>query len=189
MFGQAVLTDLAVTADALATATADFVSLADRPARKAVLARAGELAASARRLELDASRARHGGSATVPAVPAAREVRRVQIIRQRSDIADALGNLARLIPSGRPRAAELFATATMLAAMADTLAGELGTAARAPRMRDSASLRVAATTLTAYRRELTRAVREHQPELASLGHGNAAALARARRSARPGCRG
>ena len=176
----AILADLAVTADALATGTEDLALAAGLPAQDAVRGRARELAAAASQVQIETAAARQADSAPVPPVPAAREPRRVQIVREHADMPAALANLGRLMVTGRPSAAELFATTIMLSTTADAVATALDVAARSSRVPDPEGLAAAAETLTDYRRELTTLLREHQTKIASLGPGNPAALAQAR---------
>ncbi len=177
----AVLTDLAATADALATATSDLVQAPGVSGQDVVLGKARELAANARDLEREAAGAAGTrGSTPLPPVAASRELRRVHVVREVADVAPALANLARLTESGRPRVADLFATATMLGTVADAVASAMDTAGRSHPVDQRAELAASITTLTNFRSELSGLVRAHRPKLASLGPGDPAALAQAR---------
>ena len=170
------LTKEALTAEALATATPDLAVAAGAPALDTVHRRARDLSRAAvavQRQIADAGAARE--VAGVPAVAAARQRREVLLVRDTSEVAPALTNLARLTATGRPTAPELLAMTTMLGAMVDTLAATLDAAARSPRVRDPESLIRTVATLAAHRSELASSVRAHQPTLASLGPGNPAA--------------
>lgn len=176
-----VLTQVALTAEALATATSDLAVAAGVPALDSVHSRARDLSRAAVAVQqqiADAGAAREG--AGVPPVAAARQRLEVLLVRDASEVAPALANLARLTATGKPTAPELFAMTTMLGAMADALDATLDTATRSPRVRDPETLVPTVATLGAYRSELAALVRAHQPTLASLGRGNPAALAQAR---------
>ena len=175
------LTEVALTAEALATATPDLAVAAGAPALDTVHRRARDLSRAAvavQRQIADAGAARE--VAGVPAVAAARQRREVLLGRDTSEVAPALTILARLTATGRPTAPELFGLTTMLGSMADALAATLDRAARSPRVRDPESLIPTVATLAAHRSELASSARDHQPTLASLGPGNPAALAQAR---------
>jgi hypothetical protein len=175
-----VLTQVALTVEALATATSDLTVTARGPALDAVHRQARDLSRAAVAVQqqiADAGAAREG--AGVPPVAAARHRREVLLVRDASELAPALANLARLT-AGKPTAGELFAMTTMLGAIADSLATAMDTASRSPRVRDPKVLIPTVATLGAYRGELASLVRAHQPTLASLGPGNPAALAQAR---------
>jgi hypothetical protein len=176
-----VLTQVALTAEALATATTDLAVAAGGPALDAVHRRARDLsrAAVALQQQIAAVGAALEG-AGVPPVPAARQRREVLLVRDASEVAPALANLARLTATGKPTTPELFAMTTMLGAMADSLATAMDAASKSNRVRDPNALTPAVFTLGAYRGELASLVRAHRPKLASLGPGNPAALAQAR---------
>lgn len=176
-----VITQVALTAEALSTATSDLASAAGGPALDSVHRRARDLSRAAVAVQqqiADAGAARVGGG--LPPVAAARQRREVLLVRDASEVAPALANLARLTATGKPTAPELFAMTTMLGTLADSLATAMDTATRSRRMGDTETLIPAVATLGAYRGELAALVRAHQPTLASLGPGNPAALAQAR---------
>lgn len=176
----AVLTDLAALAEAVATATAELGPAAGAPAPDHILAKARALAAAADRVHRDAAAAVAGTDrVAMPLVSAAPERRQVQLVRGHSDIAAALGNLARLTSTGPPHAPEMFATTIMLATVAESVAAALEAGQARPGSPNRAD-RHATAALAEYRHQLTRVIRKHQPKLASLGPGNAAALAQAR---------
>lgn len=177
----AVLDDLASVSAALAMATADL-------ALAGTALDASPLHAESRRLASASERARSATAwaapredrPAVPEVAAAREPRRVELVRRYSDVAPGLANLARVTATGHPHAAELFATTIVLGTVADAVAAAMDSAGRLPGRRGADSLDEAAAALTDYRQQLARTLRAHQPKLASIGPGNPAALAQAR---------
>jgi hypothetical protein len=176
-----VLTQVALTAEALATATSDLPIAAGAPAQDSVHRRSQDLTRAAVGVQQQIAGAGTAREvAGVPPVAAARQRREVLLVRDPSEVAPALTNLARLTATGKPSAPELFAMTTMLGAMAASLATAMDNASRSPRVRDADMLTPTVATLGAYRGELAALVRAHQPTLASLGRGNPAALAQAR---------
>lgn len=177
----AVLDDLASVATALAMATPDLappdpaLEVDPEHEHSRRLASASERVRSA-----TAWAAEREGPSAVPAVAAGREPRRVELVRQHSDVAPGLANLARLTATGHPQAAELFATTIVLGTVADAAAAAMDSAGRVPGLRDADALGETAAALTEYRQQLARLLRAHQPKLTSIGPGNPAALAQAR---------
>ena len=176
----AVLSDLAALAEAVATTTVDLAPAAGVPAPDHVLAKARTLAAAADRVQRDAAVAVAGSDrVAMPLVSAAPERRQARLVRGHSDIAAALGNLARLTSTGPPHAPEMFATTIMLATVAESVAAAMEAGQARPGSPNRTD-RQAAAALAEYRHQLTRVIRKHQPKLASLGPGNPAALGQAR---------
>lgn len=177
----AVLDDLASVSAVLAMATADLAPVVPAPGAACLPEEAGRLASASERVRSATTwAAQRDDPPAVPAVAAAREPRRVELVRQHSDVAPGLANLARVTATGHPHAAELFATSIVLGTVADAVAAAMDSARRAPGRRHAEALAESAAALTEYRQQLARLLRAHQPKLASIGPGNPAALAQAR---------
>lgn len=177
----AVLDDLAAAAAALAMATADLAPPDPALGVDPLHEESRRLASASERVRsATAWAAEREGPSAVPAVTAGREPRRVELVRQHSDVALGLANLARITATGHPHAAELFATIIVLGTVADAAAAAMDAARGALRLRDADALGESAAALTEYRQQLARLLRAHQPKLASIGPGNPAALAQAR---------